>query len=100
MTDVPNFWYNVLPDLDFDLPPDLPSPRVGPSGLRLQIPPTLLRQELDRRRLLPGERVCRRGRRAWSAPASGGRPRCAERWPSSARWGPAAVSTTSTRAAI
>lgn len=53
MTDVPTSWYNVLPDLGFDLPPDLPSPRVSPSGLRLQIPPTLLRQELDRRQLLP-----------------------------------------------
>lgn len=53
MSDVPTSWYNVLPDLGFELPPDLPSPRAGTTGLKLQIPPTLLRQELDRRRLLP-----------------------------------------------
>jgi tryptophan synthase beta chain len=53
MTNLPTSWYNVLPDLDFELPPDLPSPRVARSGLTLQVPPALIRQEMDHRRLLP-----------------------------------------------
>ncbi|MDQ1741155.1 MAG: tryptophan synthase beta chain, partial [Pseudonocardiales bacterium] len=53
MAEAPPFWYNSLPDLGFELPPDLPSPHARPSGLRLQIPLALVRQELDRRRLLP-----------------------------------------------
>jgi tryptophan synthase beta chain len=47
-------WYNVLPDLGFDLPPDLPSPRAAArDGITTQVPASLIRQELDRRRLIP-----------------------------------------------
>jgi tryptophan synthase beta chain len=53
MTEASPFWYNVIPDLGFELPPDLPSPQARPSGVRLQIPLALVRQEFDRRRLLP-----------------------------------------------
>lgn len=53
MTEVPASWYNALADLGFELPPDLPSPQARTSGVALQIPLALMRQELDRRRLLP-----------------------------------------------
>ncbi|MGI8666971.1 MAG: TrpB-like pyridoxal phosphate-dependent enzyme [Jatrophihabitans sp.] len=47
-------WYNVLPDLDFDLPRDLPSPRAASrDGITIQVPASLIRQELDRRSLIP-----------------------------------------------
>jgi len=49
---VPGAWYNVLPDLDFELPPDLPSPRQAGGRLELQVPATLVRQEMSRRRWL------------------------------------------------
>jgi tryptophan synthase beta chain len=53
MTGIPAAWYNVLPDLGFELPKDLPSPRATGSGLTLRVPVTLLRQEMDQRRWLP-----------------------------------------------
>jgi len=50
---VPGAWYNILPDLDFGLPDDLPSPaRAGSGPVRLRIPPALLRQEQSRERWL------------------------------------------------
>ncbi|HXM56912.1 MAG TPA: TrpB-like pyridoxal phosphate-dependent enzyme [Candidatus Dormibacteraeota bacterium] len=53
MTGVPDSWYNVLPDLGFELPKDLPSPRRHRTGLSLQVPPALIRQEISGQRLLP-----------------------------------------------
>lgn len=53
MTEVPAAWYNVLPDLGFELPRDLPSPRAAQGGHPVRVPPSLLRQEIDRRRWLP-----------------------------------------------
>lgn len=58
----PAAWYNVLADLDFDLPPDLPPP-VRPDGARLdpQVPLSLIRQEVTRERWIPiPEEVARR----------------------------------------
>ena len=57
MTDVPSAWYNVLGELAFQLPPDLPSPRSRADGLAPRVPPTLLRQEL--RSLSPLRRMTR-----------------------------------------
>ncbi|GAB3930464.1 hypothetical protein GCM10029976_032390 [Kribbella albertanoniae] len=48
--DLPSAWYNVLPDLGFDLPPDRPSPDRDRTSLRVQVPPALIRQELSRKR--------------------------------------------------
>jgi tryptophan synthase beta chain len=53
MTRIPAAWYNVLPDLGFKLPPDLPSPRARHDGLKIRIPASLIRQEMDSRRWLP-----------------------------------------------
>jgi len=53
MTGIPAAWYNVLPDLGFELPPDRPSPQARPAGLTLHVPATLVRQEMNRRRWLP-----------------------------------------------
>jgi len=52
VTEVPDAWYNPLPDLGFALPPDLPPPRRGPR-LELNVPAALVRQEMSRRRWLP-----------------------------------------------
>jgi tryptophan synthase beta chain len=74
---VPDAWYNVLPDLGFELPEDLPAPRPRPEdqpehpenqrqrarGLSLQVPAALVRQEMSgRRRLAIPEDVLRRYR--------------------------------------
>jgi tryptophan synthase beta chain len=53
MTDVPAAWYNVLPDLGFDLPQDLPSPRARRAALSLHVPAALVRQEMSQQRWLP-----------------------------------------------
>lgn len=53
MTAVPESWYNVLPDLGFDLPADLPSPRARSGEISLQVPAALIRQEMSGRRWLP-----------------------------------------------
>jgi tryptophan synthase beta chain len=53
MTDIPAAWYNVLPDLDFRLPQDRPSPVAPQGSLSLNVPPALVRQELSRHRRLP-----------------------------------------------
>lgn len=53
---IPSAWYNLQADLDFELPPDLPPPpRPGQAdgGLDPQIPLSLIRQELSRRRWIP-----------------------------------------------
>jgi len=52
---LPDAWYNVLADLDFELPPDLPSPNAdaaGP-GLDPQVPLSLIRQELSKQPSIP-----------------------------------------------
>jgi len=49
---IPTCWYNLLADLPFELPPDLPCPS-DERPRRVKIPPALIRQELDRRRLIP-----------------------------------------------
>src|SRR5205085_2710164 len=48
--DPPNDWYNLLADLDFELPPDLPPPNGAAGGLSPQIPLSLIRQELSTKR--------------------------------------------------
>ena len=50
----PEAWYNVLADLDIDLPPDLPPPAYR-DGARLdpQVPLSLIRQEMSRKRWIP-----------------------------------------------
>lgn len=48
MVQVPDAWFNVLADLDFELPPDLPAPHAVASA-GPQVPASLLRQELSRR---------------------------------------------------
>jgi tryptophan synthase beta chain len=49
---VPDAWYNALPDLGLDLPADLPSPRRPSAGINLNVPASLVRQELSGRRWL------------------------------------------------
>jgi len=42
-------WYNILADLDFDLPPDVAAPgHRGGGGIDPQLPLSLIRQELSR----------------------------------------------------
>ena len=52
---VPDTWYNILADLDVELPPDLPPEggRDGTGGLDPQIPLSLARQELSRKSAIP-----------------------------------------------
>lgn len=56
---VPDAWYNILADLDFELPPDLPPEKDpgGKGGLDPQIPLSLIRQELSNQPsiAIPGE---------------------------------------------
>jgi tryptophan synthase beta chain len=52
MNGVPEAWYNALPDLGFELPPDLPPPRRQAAPLTFNVPPALIRQEMSRRRWL------------------------------------------------
>jgi tryptophan synthase beta chain len=55
VTAVPTAWYNAVPDLGVDLPPDLapPGPPGPPGRRRLQVPPSLIRQEQSTRRYVP-----------------------------------------------
>ena len=53
MPGVPDAWYNIRPDLGFELPEDLPSPLRASGGINVQVPPALVRQELSGRRFLP-----------------------------------------------
>ncbi len=48
---MPTHWYNILPDLDFELPPDLPPPvRANHTGtVRPQVPMELVRQSMGKR---------------------------------------------------
>src|SRR5438270_6012244 len=59
--DPPNDWYNLLADLDFELPPDLPPPNGAAGGLSPQIPLSLIRQELSTKRwiAIPDDVVAR-----------------------------------------
>jgi tryptophan synthase beta chain len=52
VTGVPDAWYNALPDLGIELPPDRPSPRRPDAAVDLTVPPALVRQELSRQRWL------------------------------------------------
>ncbi len=47
---VPEYWYNILADLDFELPPDLPARSREGSSIRPQVPLALVRQEMSRER--------------------------------------------------
>jgi tryptophan synthase beta chain len=59
--DLPNEWYNLLADLDFTLPPDLPPENGASAGLSPQIPLSLVRQELSKQRwiAIPDEVLAR-----------------------------------------
>jgi tryptophan synthase beta chain len=46
VVDVPEAWYSILPELDFELPPDLPPPGRCPSAVRAPVPDALVRQEM------------------------------------------------------
>nr|WP_063779189.1 TrpB-like pyridoxal phosphate-dependent enzyme [Kibdelosporangium sp. MJ126-NF4]CTQ98717.1 Tryptophan synthase beta chain like (EC 4.2.1.20) [Kibdelosporangium sp. MJ126-NF4] len=48
---LPQAWYNALPDLDLDLPPDVSGARGTRSGI--SVPAALIRQEMSRKRWLP-----------------------------------------------
>lgn len=52
MTTIPIAWYNILPELGFELPADRPSPRAR-AGVSPQVPAALIRQEMSRQRWLP-----------------------------------------------
>jgi tryptophan synthase beta chain len=47
VVDVPGAWYSILPELDFELPPDLPPPGGPVSAVRVPIPRALVRQEMS-----------------------------------------------------
>jgi tryptophan synthase beta chain len=49
----PVAWYNLLADLDFELPPDVAAESSATSGLNPQVPLSLARQELSTRPWLP-----------------------------------------------
>jgi len=50
--DVLDAWYNILPDLGFALPVDLPTPHRAEATMSLRVPATLIRHEMSRDRWL------------------------------------------------
>lgn len=64
---LPSHWYNILADLDFDLPPDLPPPsrRKDAPGFSLQTPLELVRQSLGHKRLVEIPEPVREAYRSW-----------------------------------
>jgi len=59
-------WYNILADLDFDLPPDIASfGRTGGGGIDPQLPLALMRQEMSRQPWLPIPDEVRECYEAW-----------------------------------
>ena len=53
MTEIPQAWCNALPELGFDLPPDLPSPRAARSEITMNVPVSLVRQEMSSKTWIP-----------------------------------------------
>jgi tryptophan synthase beta chain len=53
--DVPAAWYDIIPDLPFEVPPDLPPPVAGPErpAPAPQVPKSLVRQTLGGSRWVP-----------------------------------------------
>ncbi|MFI9503888.1 TrpB-like pyridoxal phosphate-dependent enzyme [Nocardia sp. NPDC052566] len=50
----PKNWYNILADIPFELPPDIPPARSDKrEALKLQLPLALVRQSMTRERLIP-----------------------------------------------
>ena len=45
---VPSAWYNLLADLDFELPQDVAPDSAGQAGLDPQVPLSLVRQEMSK----------------------------------------------------
>lgn len=54
-TKLPVGWYNIIPDLPFELPPDVQPSGAGPSGqpLKLQLPLALVRQSVGTEHSIP-----------------------------------------------
>lgn len=52
---VPTHWYNILADIPFELPPDIPQdgPASSSKAVKLQLPIALVRQSVSRERLIP-----------------------------------------------
>ncbi|MCR6480885.1 TrpB-like pyridoxal phosphate-dependent enzyme [Variovorax sp. ZS18.2.2] len=53
---LPTHWYNIIGDLPFELPPDIQPPRseeATQSGMKMQIPLSLVRQNTTRQRDIP-----------------------------------------------
>jgi tryptophan synthase beta chain len=62
----PESWYNIMADLDFTLPPDLPPEREGDGGtLDPQIPLSLVRHEMSTKRWIPIPDEVRRRYQQW-----------------------------------
>jgi tryptophan synthase beta chain len=53
MVDVPTAWCNATPDLELELPPDLPPPGQDATSIALNVPASLIRQEMSSQRLIP-----------------------------------------------
>jgi tryptophan synthase beta chain len=55
MSYAPKNWYNIIADLPFELPPDIPPPVNAdrPEAMKLQLPLALVRQSMTRDRLIP-----------------------------------------------
>jgi tryptophan synthase beta chain len=53
MVDVPTAWCNAAPDLELELPPDLPPPGRDATSIGLNVPVSLIRQEMSSQRLIP-----------------------------------------------
>jgi tryptophan synthase beta chain len=52
--DVPSNWYNIVADLPFELPPDIPPPGgADRATVKLQLPLALVRQSISRERHIP-----------------------------------------------
>ncbi|MEZ5840835.1 MAG: TrpB-like pyridoxal phosphate-dependent enzyme [Hyphomicrobiales bacterium] len=66
-SEMPTHWYNILADLDFDLPPDLPPPGRSDSGtgFTLQVPMELVRQSLSKKRWIEIPAPVREAYLAW-----------------------------------
>lgn len=52
--EIPTHWYNIMSDLPFELPPDLPPERYNTTnpqdGIKAQVPLELIRQSISKRR--------------------------------------------------
>ncbi|MCD1257290.1 TrpB-like pyridoxal phosphate-dependent enzyme [Paenibacillus athensensis] len=64
---MPEHWYNILADLDFELPPDLPPPVSNHENgaFKMQVPMEIIRQSIGKMRYVPIPEEVRNAYRQW-----------------------------------